>query len=104
MTTTLTGSGLRSGLRLATRFAWFFGAIAFVQGPALAQQPTGPEPSIYQPVAPRVLETDLGTEAARFAAPAWKAGERVRVIEDLKGGGWPDPGRGGTGRAPRVPL
>src|SRR5919106_186517 len=44
MTTTLTGSGLRSGLRLATRFAWFFGAIAFVQGPALAQQPTGTLP------------------------------------------------------------
>jgi len=51
--------------------------------PASAQQ-VGPQPNVYAPVAPQVLDTSMRAMAAEAAAPSWSEGEPVRTIEDLR--------------------
>ncbi|MEA3292208.1 MAG: CARDB domain-containing protein [Pseudomonadota bacterium] len=51
---------------------------------AQAQESTGAKPSVYEPVAPRVIEERLDTMTTRALVPAWRTGDPVLVIEDLK--------------------
>lgn len=50
----------------------------------VAAQEDGPAPSVYAPVAPQVLGTDMRAVAGRMAAPQWSAGMPVRTVEDLR--------------------
>ncbi len=50
----------------------------------VAAQEDGPAPSVYAPVAPQVLRTDMRAVAGRMAAPQWSAGMPVRTVEDLR--------------------
>jgi hypothetical protein len=58
--------------------------------PAAAQE-GGPKPSVYRPVAPQVMEGNLGAVAREAGAPRWSEGMPVRTVEDLKEDMGPTP-------------
>ena len=57
---------------------------ALLLGAPAAAQDAGPQPNVYQPVAPQVLDTNMRALAAETEAPTWSEGDPVRTVEDLR--------------------
>ena len=68
--------------RSGSAFSLLIGTL-FLSLSASAQQ-AGPQPNVYAPVAPQVLDTNMRAMAARMAAPSWSEGDPVRTVEDLR--------------------
>ena len=73
----------RIGSRYLLPFIPFL-TVGLISALLAAAQEGGPKPSVYRPIAPQVLETDLGVVARRAVATSWREGMPVRTVEDLK--------------------
>ena len=75
-------------MNIRSRHAFHF-LLALALGSGLAGAQT--QPRVSEPVTPHVLDIDLSRTASDQAAPSWREGQPVRIIEDLKEAGAPPP-------------
>jgi hypothetical protein len=69
---------------LVFQFAAVAALMAAGIGPASHAQEAGPQPQVYERVAPQVVDTNMRALSTEAAAPAWSEGDPVRTVEDLR--------------------